>query len=468
MDISSLTVDKLDNMSNEADINTLWEKLIPALEKSLNKPIYETLISSTKPMALSESTLTIAVPNELVKDWLSKHCITLMEQESHALCERAVKVEFIVGSPDLFTTPALDESKLASDTVKSINTQIPFLNQRYTFEHFVVGQGNRFAHAASLAVAEAPAKAYNPLFLYGGVGLGKTHLMQAIGHRVVSSNPRAKILYITSESFTNELINSIRDDKMIPFRNKYRNIDVFMVDDVQFLAGKERTQEEFFHTFNALYEAGRQVVVSSDRPPKDIPTLEERLRSRFEWGLTADIQSPDFETRIAILKKKAELSELSVADGILSYIAGKVVSNIRELEGALIRVVAFASLNASEISTSLIDEALKDVVNRGKGDKINFSIGAIKKATADHYNIRVEDLSAKIRTKEIAAARQVAMYLAREFAGLSLPKIGEEFGGRDHTTVMHACEKIRASLKTDDETAGAIKNISEKVKSYAQ
>lgn len=468
MDISLSAVDKLENMSNETDINDLWEKLIPALEKSLNKPIYETLISSTKPFALSETTLTIAVPSELVKDWLSKHCVTLMEQESRAICAKEIKVEFMVGSPDLFTTPALDETKLASDTVKSIHTQIPFLNQRYTFEHFVIGQGNRFAHAAALAVAEAPAKAYNPLFLYGGVGLGKTHLMQAIGHRVVSSNPRAKILYITSESFMNELINSIRDDKMIPFRNKYRNIDIFMVDDVQFLAGKERTQEEFFHTFNALYEAGRQIIVSSDRPPKDIPTLEERLRSRFEWGLTADIQSPDFETRIAILKKKAELSELTVADEILSYIAGKVASNIRELEGALIRVVAFASLNSSEISTSLIDEALKDVFSRDKGAKTNFSIGAIKKATADHYNIRVEDMSAKIRTKEIANARQVAMYLAREFAGLSLPKIGEEFGGRDHTTVMHACEKIKASLKSDPETVDAVKNISEKIKSYSQ
>ncbi len=468
MDISPLAVDKLGNMLNETDINDLWEKLIPALEKSLNKPIYETLISSTKPLALSESTLTIAVPNELVKDWLSKHCITLMEQEGRAICAREIRVEFIVGSPDLFTTPALDETRLVSDAVKSPRPHLPFLNQRYTFEHFVVGQGNRFAHAASLAVAEAPAKAYNPLFLYGGVGLGKTHLMQAIGHRVVSSNPRAKILYITSESFMNELINSIRDDKMIPFRNKYRNMDVFMVDDVQFLAGKERTQEEFFHTFNALYEAGRQIVVSSDRPPKDIPTLEDRLRSRFEWGLTADIQSPDFETRIAILKKKAELSELSVADGILSYIAGKVASNIRELEGALIRVVAFASLNASELSTGLVDEALKDVFNRGKGDKTNFSISTIKKAAADYYSVRIEDLSAKIRTKEIVAARQVAMYLAREFAGLSLTKIGEEFGGRDHTTVMHACEKIKASLRTKDETAEAVKKISEKIKSYSQ
>lgn len=445
-------------------MNTLWNKLIPSLEKSLNKPIYEALLSSTKPLSITDNKLQIAVPNELVKDWLSKHCITLLEQEARTLPVDITKVEFVIGPKDLFTTPLLEKSSYPAEKTRPPST--PYLNPRYTFDVFVVGHGNRFAHAASLAVAEAPAKAYNPLFLYGGVGLGKTHLMQAIGHHVAQVNARAKILYITSETFTNELINSIRDDKTLQFRNKYRNIDILLVDDVQFLAGKERTQEEFFHTFNTLYEAGKQIVVSSDRPPKEIPTLEARLRSRFEWGLTADIQAPDFETRIAILKKKAEISELTVSDEILSYIASKVISNIRELEGALIRVVAFASLNASDISAPLVDQVLKDLFDPKKDGKPSISIDLIKKAAAEYYSVRIDDMSAKIRTKEIATARQVAMYLAREHTGSSLPKIGEEFGGRDHTTVLHACEKIRAAVKSDFSVQEAVKNISAKIRSY--
>ncbi|MFH1347669.1 MAG: chromosomal replication initiator protein DnaA [Candidatus Margulisiibacteriota bacterium] len=453
-------------MNSNYDLGTLWSKIVPSLEKSLNKPIYEALISSTKPLSLTQDTLQIAVPNELVKDWLSKHCVTLLEQEVKSYSSEISKVEFIVGSKDLFTTPLLEDDSLPSE--KSAPPSSPYLNPRYTFETFVIGHGNRFAHAASLAVAEAPAKAYNPLFLYGGVGLGKTHLMQAIGHRVASTNRNAKILYITSETFTNELINSIRDDKTLRFRNKYRKIDILLVDDVQFLAGKERTQEEFFHTFNTLYEAGKQIVVSSDRPPKEIPTLEERLRSRFEWGLTADIQAPDFETRIAILKKKAELSELSVADEILSYIASKVMSNIRELEGALIRVVAFASLNASEITNALVDQALKDILDPRKQNQTNISIDIIQKATAEYYRVRIDDMSAKIRTKEIAIARQVAMYLTRELTNTSYPKIGEGFGGRDHTTVLHAYEKIKGAVKSNTAVREAVKNISSKLRSCAQ
>jgi chromosomal replication initiator protein len=450
-------------MNSNYDINGIWNRLIPALEKSVNKPIYETLISSTKPVLIAENKFEIAVPNELVKDWLSKHCITLLEQEVRSLHPEISKVIFVVGPKDLFSTPLLEKNPYPSE--KAPSQSAAYLNPRYVFDTFVVGHGNRFAHAASLAVAEAPAKAYNPLFLYGGVGLGKTHLMQAIGHHVAAATPSAKILYITSETFTNELINSIRDDKTVQFRNKYRNIDVLLVDDIQFLAGKERTQEEFFHTFNALYEASKQIVVSSDRPPKEIPTLEERLRSRFEWGLTADIQAPDFETRIAILKKKAELSELSVSDEILSYIASKVISNIRELEGALIRVVAFASLTSSEITVSLVDHILKDLLEPKKD--FNLSIDLIKKAAAEYYSVKIDDMSAKIRTKEIATARQVAMYLARNFTGASFPKIGEDFGGRDHTTVLHACEKIKAAVKNNSNIQEAVKSISAKLKSYA-
>lgn len=445
----------------EIDLNSIWSQVVPLLENSLNRPIFETLISSTKPLSFSAGKFEVAVPNDLVKEWLSKHCVTLLEQEVRRFIPELRLVVFVVGPKSLFTTPTLDvPSAVVEKPTRSTNL---FLNARYTFETFVIGQGNRFAHAAAQAVAESPATAYNPLFLYGGVGLGKTHLMQAIGHRVSLANPRSKILYITSEMFTNELINSIRDDKTVQFRNKYRSIDILLVDDVQFIAGKERTQEEFFHTFNALYEASKQIVVSSDRPPKEIPTLEERLRSRFEWGLTADIQPPDFETRIAILKKKAELSELSVDDAILSFIASKISSNIRELEGALIRVVAYASLTSSEINIPLVDQVLKDIYSPRK-DKDNISISLIKKMAAEYYSIRLDDISAKIRTREIATARQVAMYLARELTGASFPKIGEEFGGRDHTTVLHACDKIRTSLKEDPVVVEAIREITVAVK----
>jgi len=448
---------------NDFDINSIWNQALPLLEKSLNRPIYETLISSTKPLSFSGGRFEVAVPNDLVKDWLSKHCITLLEQELRFLLPELSSVLFVVGPKELFSTPLLEVPPQAA--VKPVSPLSRYLNTRYTFGHFVVGHGNRFAHAAALAVAESPATAYNPLFLYGGVGLGKTHLMQAIGHHVLSKNPRSKILYITSEMFTNDLINAIRDDKTVQFRNKYRGIDVLLVDDVQFIAGKERTQEEFFHTFNALYEANKQIVVSSDRPPKEIPTLEERLRSRFEWGLTADIQSPDFETRIAILKKKAELSELVFLDDILAFIASKITSNIRELEGALIRVVAYASLTGSEITIPLVDYVLKDIFSPQK-NKDNISIDLIKKISSEYYSIRIDDMSAKIRTKEIANARQVAMYIARDLTNASLPKIGEAFGGRDHTTVMHACEKIKAALKEDREIQEAVKNISATIKKY--
>ncbi|PIS29830.1 chromosomal replication initiator protein DnaA [Candidatus Saganbacteria bacterium CG08_land_8_20_14_0_20_45_16] len=452
-------------MINEDQLNQLWNQVIPSLEKSLNKPIYEALLSSTKPIEVTNNQFRIAVPNEPVKNWLSKHCLTLLEQEVRQLSPEISSVLFYVGSPNLFSTPLLEQT---SYKIEKLSTPIvPFLNPRYTFNNFVIGNGNRFAHAASLAVAEAPGKAYNPLFLYGGVGLGKTHLMQAIGHQVATQNPSARILYITSETFTNELINSIRDDKTIQFRNKYRTIDLLMVDDIQFLAGKERTQEEFFHTFNTLYEASKQIVVSSDRPPKEIPTLEERLRSRFEWGLAADIQAPDFETRIAILRKKAELSEVTVANDILTYIASKVASNIRELEGALIRVVAYASLNNSEITIPLVDQVLKDIFITKKLEEKNISIDLIKKVAAEYYSIRIDDMSAKIRTKEIAIARQIAMYLSRELTDASFPKIGDEFGGRDHTTVLHACEKIKGSMHKDQHIKEAIQSISTKIKSYA-
>jgi len=337
------------------------------------------------------------------------------------------------------------------------------LNPKYTFDTFVIGAGNRFAHAASLAVAEAPAKAYNPLFIYGGVGLGKTHLMHAIGHYVIEHNPGAKVVYLSSEKFTNEFINSIRDNKADHFREKYRNVDILLIDDIQFLAGKESTQEEFFHTFNALHEDMKQIIISSDRPPKEIPTLEDRLRSRFEWGLITDITPPDLETRIAILKKKARAEGLDMPNEVMLYIANQIDTNIRELEGALIRVVAYSSLINQDINVDLAAEALKDIIPSSKPRSI--TIKDIQTIVGEHYHLKLEDFIAKKRTKSIAFPRQIAMYLSRELTDYSLPKIGEEFGGRDHTTVIHAHEKISKLLQSDVDLQQEIKEITEQLKS---
>ena len=335
------------------------------------------------------------------------------------------------------------------------------LNPKYTFDSFVIGNSNRFAHAASLAVAESPAKAYNPLFIYGGVGLGKTHLMHAIGHYILANNPKSKVVYVSSEKFTNELINSIKDDKNVEFRNKYRNVDVLLIDDIQFIAGKERTQEEFFHTFNDLHEANKQIILSSDRPPKEIPTLEDRLRSRFEWGLIADIQPPDFETRIAILKKKADVENLNIPNEVMVYIATKIKSNIRELEGALIRIVAFSSLTNKEIGIDLASEALKDIISSRNSKQVTIEL--IQDIVSSYFNLKVEDFKSSRRTRNITFPRQIAMYLCRKLTDMSLPKIGEEFGGRDHTTVIHACEKISKGLKEDENLQDNIAELTKKI-----
>ena len=331
------------------------------------------------------------------------------------------------------------------------------LNPRYTFDTFVVGSNNRFAHAASLAVAESPARAYNPLFLYGGVGLGKTHLMHAIGHHIITQKKDAKVVYVSSEKFTNELINSIKDDRNEEFRNKYRNVDILLIDDIQFIAGKERTQEEFFHTFNSLHEANKQIIISSDRPPKEIPTLEDRLRSRFEMGLITDIQAPDFETRIAILRKKAQMENIEVSNEVTNYIAKNIKSNIRELEGALTRVIAYSSLTNRTISFDLAVEALKDIITTTKNEEI--TVNRIKEKVASVFNIKMEDFNSKKRTRSIAYPRQIAMYLSRELTDLSLPKIGEEFGGRDHTTVIHAHDKIVKDIQVNEEIKSKIEKI---------
>ncbi|WP_431028529.1 chromosomal replication initiator protein DnaA [Lysinibacillus sp. LZ02] len=438
-------------------LEQLWNNVLAQVEQKISKPSFETWLKSTKLLSYKGSNVTIAAPNSFARDWLENHYVHLITGILTELTGEDLLIKFVVqkdrGTED-FELPA---PKIQGKSNDQHDISPGMLNPKYTFDTFVIGSGNRFAHAASLAVAEAPAKAYNPFFIYGGVGLGKTHLMHAIGHYVLEQNPNAKVVYLSSEKFTNEFINSIRDNKAIDFRNKYRNVDVLLIDDIQFLAGKESTQEEFFHTFNTLHEESKQIVISSDRPPKEIPTLEDRLRSRFEWGLITDIAPPDLETRIAILRKKAKADGLDIPNEVMLYIANQIDSNIRELEGALIRVVAYSSLVHEEVTPELAAAALKDIMPNAKPRMI--SILDIQNAVGEHYNIRLEDFSAKKRTKSIAFPRQVAMYLSRELTDFSLPKIGEEFGGRDHTTVIHAHEKIASLLKTDQQLQQDIKQI---------
>src|SRR5690625_398205 len=355
------------------------------------------------------------------------------------------------------------EVEIKQETQSTTEEIQNMLNPKYTFDTFVVGAANRFAHAASLAVAEAPAKSYNPLFIYGGVGLGKTHLMHAIGHYVREYHPERRVIYLSSEKFTNEFINAIMDNKAESFRNKYRNVDILLVDDIQFLAGKEQTQEEFFHTFNTLHEENKQIIISSDRTPKEIPTLEERLRSRFEWGLITDISPPDLETRIAILSKKAKAEGLNdISNEVMLYIANQIDTNIRELEGALIRVIAYSSLVNRDIDTQLATEALKDIIPNNRPRKITVKV--VQKFIAERYNVTIDEMLSRKRTKTIAYPRQVAMYMARELTELSLPKIGQEFGGRDHTTVIHAHKKISEQIEQEPEVQAEINSYLEDIK----
>lgn len=430
-----------------SDIKTTWNQALAIIEKELSKPSFETWLKPAKALDFKNNIFQIAVPNDFARDWLESRYCNLIKDTLRTVLNQPVEVKFIIpltaqSNPAPVTNPEKTAALAADESVST------YLNPKYTFDTFVVGNSNRFAHAASLAVAEAPAKAYNPLFIYGGVGLGKTHLMHAIGHYVLEQNPIAKVVYVSSEKFTNELINSIRDDKAEEFRTRYRNMDILLIDDIQFLAGKERTQEEFFHTFNALHEANKQIIISSDRPPKEIPTLEDRLRSRFEWGLITDIQPPDLETRIAILRKKAQLENMRLPDDdVMTFIANKIQANIRELEGALTRVMAFSSFGDREMTPDLAAEVLKDILPANRPKQI--SIEMIQQVVAEYYNLKLEDFKAKKRTRTVAFPRQIAMYLAREMTDHSLPKIGEEFGGRDHTTVIHAYEKIQQDLKTD-------------------
>lgn len=447
------------------NIDALWDQVLSHMEKKVSKPSYETWLKSTKASSLQGDTLTITAPNEFARDWLEGRYTQLISSVLYEVIGEELLIKFIIPQNQHSDNADLQQqSGKKSKKRDDDNNDFPLhmLNTKNTFDTFVIGSGNRFAHAASLAVAEAPAKAYNPLFIYGGVGLGKTHLMHAIGHYVLEHNPSAKVVYLSSEKFTNEFINSIRDNKAVEFRNKYRNVDVLLIDDIQFLAGKEQTQEEFFHTFNTLHEESKQIVISSDRPPKEIPTLEDRLRSRFEWGLITDITPPDLETRIAILRKKAKAEGLDIPNEVMLYIANQIDSNIRELEGALIRVVAYSSLINKDINADLAAEALKDIIPSSKPKII--TIYEIQKAVGEHFSIKLEDFKAKKRTKTVAFPRQVAMYLSRELTDSSLPKIGDEFGGRDHTTVIHAHEKISKLMQVDSQLQQHVKEINNRLK----
>jgi len=440
------------------DLLNIWDNILEYIKQDIGERAFENWFSHTSLIEFSDEGLKIQVPSNFLKDWIYDHYRDILNIAILKTVGKVVPVSFEVKPAKEFpqggdARPVLSERPLEKRSF--------YLNPRYTFEGFVVGPCNRFAHAATLAVAESPAKAYNPLFIYGGVGLGKTHLMQAACHYLSEMHKGINLFYTTSESFTNELINAIQNRTTKKFRDKYRSVDVLLVDDIHFIAGKESTQEEFFHTFNALYDMHKQIVLSSDRSPKAIAGLEERLVSRFEWGLVTDIQPPDLETRIAILRKKAERNSVTLPEDVLYFIAENIKTNIRELEGALIKIIAYATLENTEISLGLAKDVLKDVLS--KETKI-ISIDHIQKTVADYFDIKPSDLKTKRRNKQLAYPRQVAMYLARELTNMTLPDIGASFGGRDHSTVIHAYEKIEKELKSDPNVKNLINRLMVQIK----
>ena len=445
----------------------LWEKVCSHLSKELSEQSYKTWLEPLHIRSLSEENLVLAVPDSYFGNWLRDHYHNLIQSTVRDVLGSPRNISYEVVEKPL--PPAAKSSVYpkhsppsGKPSQESLGFQESALHRSYTFNDFVVGPGNRFAHAAAVAVSEAPAKNYNPLFIHGPTGLGKTHLMQSIAHEMKRRNPSFKVLYISSEKFTNQLITAIQTRSTNQFRSKYRSLDLLLIDDIHFLAEKEATQEEFFHTFNTLYDAHKQIVVSSDRPPRDIPGLEERLVSRFGWGLVTDIQPPDFETRVAILKKKMEKETASVPDDVCFFIASQFKSNVRELEGALIRVVACGTLTGKPIDLSLAKQTLRDSVEEEE-KKINMD--QIQRLVADYFNIRVSDLRSKSRTKSVAEPRQIAMYLIRTLTSHSYPEIGEYFGGRDHTTVLHACQKISKDVEADPKRMRVISEIKDMLKS---
>lgn len=487
---------------DNVQLTAIWEQVLNKLAGEIIKPLFDTWFEGTVALSLTDDLLDIGTPRPIMKEWLETKYMTQILNAVHQVVQRPVKIKFtslnleedevpgkiteaavslaepVITNPNSNTSLPIAEPRvqaanhpsmpnivgetqpLSPKTLINEDSQV-ILNPKYVFETFVVGNSNRFAHAVSQAVAESPAEVYNPLFLYGGVGLGKTHLMHAIGHRILHNHPKLKVVYISSEKFTNELINSLRDGKPESFRQKYRNIDVLLVDDIQFLSKKEHTQEEFFHTFNTLHEANKQIIISSDRPPREIQTLEDRLRSRFQMGLITDIQPPDLETRIAILRKKAILENFSVPNDVMVYIASRIDNNIRELEGALIRVMAYASLASQAMDINLATEALKDILPNGSPKQVTMDL--IQEVVSSYFKIKIDDLLAKKRTRNVTYPRQIAMYLCRELTDTSLPRIGEMFGGRDHTTVIHAHDKITRERNEDTKLSNTIKELIKRI-----
>jgi chromosomal replication initiator protein len=463
------------------DLSALWGSVIDQV--AVESPQHRAFLSLTKPVGLianeGGSNLLLSAPNDFAKDVLETRLRAVLNEVLSEKLEQKISIAVTVNEvaeEDLSTEPLVErienyveaepKSGTGRQSTPTTTAEPSQLNPRYIFETFVIGASNRFAHAAAVAVAEAPAKAYNPLFIYGESGLGKTHLLHAIGAYAKELYGGVRVRYVSSEEFTNDFINSIRDDKASVFQRRYRDLDVLLVDDIQFLENKERTQEEFFHTFNTLYNANKQIVISSDRPPKQLTTLEDRLRSRFEWGLITDIQPPELETRIAILRKKAAQDKLNAPDDVLEYIASKISSNIRELEGALIRVTAFASLNRQGVDLGLAEIVLKDLIPEAGGPEI--TAGTIMAQTASYFSLTIDDLCGTSRSRVLVNARQIAMYLCRELTELSLPKIGQTFGGRDHTTVMHADRKIRQLMAERRSIYNQVTELTNRIKSQAR
>ncbi len=453
-----------------ADLEQAWTDTLMLLEPELPRPGFETWLRRSRPVGFVDDMLLVSVPSDFGRRYLEDRCADQLRDRLSARIGRPIALEFVVADPEEAEPP------LPADSLRETGEEpaprpaaapaaagIPHLNPKYTFGSFVTAPNSQLSFSAAVAVADAPGRMYNPLFIYGGVGLGKTHLLQAIAHRVVERTPHKRICYVSCETFLNEVTDAIKDRTTVELRGRYRNVDVLLVDDVQILAGKERTQEEFFHTFNALHQATRQIVLSSDRPPKEIPTLEDRLRSRFEWGLLTDIQPPDLETRVAILRKKAESDHLRVPDEPIEYIAQHITTNIRELEGALIRFVAYASVKSRPLDVACAEDALRGLLPQEAQRQITMRL--IQQKVAEYYEVEMKTFTIRKRTRAVAFPRQIAMYLCRELTDNSLPQIGEEFGGRDHTTVIHAHEKIAADIARDPALRGTIQILRKRIMS---
>ncbi len=445
--------------------NKLWKEACDELRAMLSTEMFNRWFAPIKPLEVRDGTLFLAVANDFSRIWLQDNFLPLVRESVSKAAKEPMQVKFIVASdafgsaPTESASPSEKRTPITAEVVSSGSSADMRLNPRYTFDSFVVGPNNHHAHAAALAVAQAPGKAYNPLFLYGGVGLGKTHLMQAIGHYAISHGKNRRVCYVTSEVFTNDFIQAVQNSTMTKFRKKYRQMDVLLIDDIQFLAGKERMQEEFFHTFNSLFDAHKQIVLSSDRPAAEIANLEARLVSRFEWGLVSDLQPPALETRIAILRKKAAALQVTLPDAVLQFLAERIKTNIRRLEGALVRVASYASFTSKEIALDSVESLLRDLLHEEA--KRTVTIEAIQRRVAEHFDIRLADMTSRRRPQNVAFPRQVAMFLSRDLTDRSLVDIGESFGGRDHGTVLHACRLISARLEKDQRLRQSISYLKE-------